>query len=207
MIFNKAYCINLLKRPEKKILAQEQFDKIGLSVEFIEAVDGTDLPTNEYGLIGGYQGLNQTIINILNDAIENNYSGIRIIEDDIVFDDDFNSIFIENAQYIPENFSVLYFGCKSHLYSTPNIGGRIHYVHSAHLGHDFIIKKEMFEPLKAELAKMEAPSDVCLRYIYTKTLGESGEHTFKACCFKRGISSQREGYSDNMKKVTRIEVD
>jgi GR25 family glycosyltransferase involved in LPS biosynthesis len=205
MLHDHAYCINLLRRDDRKIKAIAEFEKIGLEVEFIEAVDGKDLPTNESGLIGGYQALNQTLINIVDDAIAKEYESIRILEDDIVFTEDHAQSMLDNESNIPEDFSVFYYGCINE-YGTPKIGGRIHKVRLANLGHDFVIKKEIFEPYRDLLSQMIAPSDVCLSHIYSTTLKEDNNYKYSAYCILKGVSGQREGYSDNLKSNTSIEV-
>ena len=77
----KNYCINLKKRTDLEASAKAEFARYEMEVDFIEAIDGSKIPTNEHGLIGPYQALNQVIINIL----ENEKGNVRIFEGDILF--------------------------------------------------------------------------------------------------------------------------
>ena len=201
MVIDKCYCINRSDRPKRKEQAVEEFEKISIDVEFVDAVIGDDIATNEFGLIGGYQALNSTLINILDDAIEKGYETIRIFEDDVVFSDDYLEVWQNNVENIPEDFSVFFTGVLFPLsLKTPHIKGRVKAVRLATLGHDIIIKKDIFDTWKESLSKMKAPSDVLLSDIYFSTLGDDNNRKFKCYCFRPGISGQRAGYSDNLKK-------
>lgn len=201
MIIDKCYCINRADRPERKTNSINEFAKIGVDVEFVDAVIGDNLKKNENGLIGGYQGLNQTIISILEDAIEKNYSCIRIFEDDVVFSDDYLTIWNENIDNVPDDFSVFYTGAiYPNGLRTPTVSGIVKRVHVASLGQDLIVNSDIFSDWKDMLESMVAPSDVLLSDIYYCTLNEDGNHKYKAYSFRPGISGQRKGFSDNLQK-------
>jgi hypothetical protein len=209
MIVDKNYCLNLFRRADRKEQAQAEFNKLGLDVEFIGAVDGLNLSINEHGLLGGYQAQNLTLINILDDAISKGYEYIRLFEDDVVFTDDHAQVYADNIDFVPDFFTVLYMGCLTvNGISMPLIKGRIKKVRVACLLHDVIVKKTIFKLWRDKLAEMQLPADVALMSIYRNALDEDNNHTFKAYCFSKGISSQREGFSDNLRHIIpSIEVD
>lgn len=76
------YCINLKRRPDRKESAQEQFAKIGIEVEFVDAVDAKTTPIT---MTGHYANILSQLSIIEKATAEY----IFICEDDIKFCDDF----------------------------------------------------------------------------------------------------------------------
>lgn len=191
------YCINLEERTDKKALCEKVFNKYGLDVEFFPAVDGRDWEKNEHDLLPGYQGLNQTLVNLLTKAIELDLEYVTIFEDDIEFNSDPKGI----VEDLPEGWDMFYYGCLNS-YRAPKIVGNIHKVRRAFLGHAMVLKNTMFKPVIDELKKMDRPSDLCIADVYRDL------DNFKAYCSIPGVAYQRAGFSDNLKsKVKAREVD
>lgn len=100
-MYNKAICINLARRKDRRKQAEEEFKKFDLKdVEFYPAVDN---PKN------GMAGLHQTMLNIFG---ENAGKELLIFEDDVLFGHGCNisrlSFLIK--EYSPPVLDVLYLG-------------------------------------------------------------------------------------------------
>lgn len=113
-IFDKTYVINLKKRPDRLVYIKEELKRVGINdYEVFEGVDGILLDYNT-SLLKGEIGIHETHLRILKDAVKNGYKDILILEDDVVFTDEYETSneLIEN---LPENWDFIYFG-GNHLY-------------------------------------------------------------------------------------------
>lgn len=108
--FSKIYCINLDKRPDKYKECLTEFKKININVERIAGIDGTPVFKTGINKNAGAYGLLLTNIKIIENAYTNKDKNILILEDDVMFIDDFNKIFNEKIQFLPNDWDVLYLG-------------------------------------------------------------------------------------------------
>lgn len=189
--FKKIYCINLKNRTDRRDRCIDIFKSLGIEVEFVEAVKGEDIYNPSFPICAGYQGLNRTIINIIDKSID--LENFLIFEDDVEFIDGTMKIFDDNVKNIPENWSVLYLGGLNG-FATSIVADKIHYVRRCVLGHAVAIKKDIYQEVKAGLGLMQLPSDVVISNAYFNT-------EKKGYSFIPGIAYQRGGYSDCKKGV------
>ena len=103
--FDKVYCVNLNRRPDRWEKVQSEFAKFGFDeVERYEAIDGKDFDWSNIkynpSLLVGELGLVETNINIIKEAIEKKYKSVLIFEDDVYFTDEINKL----DEYINEPF-------------------------------------------------------------------------------------------------------
>lgn len=108
--FSKIFCINLDKRTERYEECLKEFKKINIEVERISAIDGKPIFKEGLHKNAGAYGLMLTNIKIFENAIQNNYKNILILEDDVKFNDNFNEIFNEKIKSLPDNWDLLYLG-------------------------------------------------------------------------------------------------
>jgi glycosyl transferase family 25 len=109
--FSHLYCINLDNRPDRWAETLLEFKKYNiLNVERISAVQGSKLKRNPCIMNSGQWGLLYTWINILNDAIDKDYSSILIMEDDIVFAENFIELFQGYISELPDDWDMVYIG-------------------------------------------------------------------------------------------------
>ena len=108
--FSKIYCINLDSRPDKYDLCLKEFKKINIDVERISAIDGKKYFKRGMNRNAGCYGLLQTKLMIYNDAIKNNYNNILILEDDVMFVENFNEKFFSKINNLPSDWDMLYIG-------------------------------------------------------------------------------------------------
>ena len=90
--FDKVFCINLKRRPERLEQFKEEVDKFDLgNFETFEAIDGNTIAQNNLGVLKpSEKGLIESNIKILKNCIEKKYSSVLIIEDDCLFTDEIN---------------------------------------------------------------------------------------------------------------------
>ena len=106
--FEKIYCVNLERRPERWDLCKEAFSQYNINVERYEAVDGT-----KHDRVGrmshGEVGCLLSHLNILKKCKEDNVSNVLILEDDVEFRPNFDKLFSEYIEEVPE-WDILYLG-------------------------------------------------------------------------------------------------
>lgn len=108
--FEHIYCINLDRRPDRWERCQTEFAKFGIEgVERFSATDG-QLHTAAPRLARGAYGVLDTHRRILSNAMQNGYSNILILEDDVAFNDNFNEYFEEIESQVPDDWDILYLG-------------------------------------------------------------------------------------------------
>ena len=104
--FSKIYLINLDKRMDRLLASIEQCEKYEINFKRISAIE------NE---INGAIGLRDTMLLIFQDAIDNNYENILVLEDDFMFVE--NKETVDSAvsgamKQLPENYHILLLGCQ-----------------------------------------------------------------------------------------------
>ena len=200
-IFNKVYIYGLESETDRKQSCLDQCEKHGFEAEFIKSIDCRDYDKNEFGLIGAYQGINKTLVNVLDEAIECNYEKILIFQDDFIIDDDFESELVEAFNIIGENWDLIYCGCIP-ISRIHNIKGsqRLKRCFNVILDHAICVRKSLFEPFREELMKLEQTSDYCLQKILKDSM-QNKQEGLKYYCFEKGIAHQGEFKSSATNKI------
>jgi len=122
--FDKVYCINLERRPDRWDKVNIEFNRVGFDdVIKFKAIDGKKLDTSKFkhnpNLLLGELGVMETHINIITEAKENKYSSVLILEDDVLFTDEINGL-KDYMESVPDNWDMIYFG-GNHIYGRPPI--------------------------------------------------------------------------------------
>jgi len=189
--FEKIYCVNLERRPERWDLSKEQFTIHGINAERYEAVDGT-----KHDRVGkmshGEVGCLLSHLNILKECKENNISNVLIMEDDVEFHKDLGELFSQYVNELPE-WDILYFGathalCYPYMDRPPiKVTDHVYKVYNAHATHAYAVNSSCYDLLIDFVSKMEAPLDV----IYTKIQAH-----LRTYVFRPHLAWQRDDYSD-----------
>jgi len=151
--FTKIYVINLDRRPDRMQQCQVEFNKIGVDVERVSAIDGNKVP-NSMGLSPRDKAcfaVTTLHTRLIEDAMLNKYDNFLIFEDDVVFVDNFNEIFNKRMEFLPEDWDLLYIG-----------GNHILHVNGFDLitgDKNFKVTKENYKTLNYELSK--SPCTYC----------------------------------------------
>lgn len=109
---DKIYVLNLTKRTDRLLQTTKDFEEFEIPFERVSAIED-----NEQGA----RGLRDTMYNLFNDAIENNYEHILIFEDDCkiittkeVFDETMEAV----VKQLPDNYHMCFLGGQaSHRFS------------------------------------------------------------------------------------------
>ena len=197
--FNKVYCVNLDKRPDRLENFKNQVEKYDLG-EFtrVSAVDGSNINLNEYGndLKSGELGLVLTNLKIIKEAKENNYESILILEDDCSFTDEILNI--ENYfSKLPLDWDMLYMGGNHNTHMGVQgpivVNEKVVKLHSTYSTHFIGIKKTLFDHIEIILSKYKEPLDVS----YVKL-----QKIFNIYSFYPAIAKQIVDFSDIQNSIT-----
>jgi glycosyl transferase family 25 len=115
-MFPHRVCINLDRRPERWQRMQARFAKVDLgSVERFPAVDGAKLqvPAHWPESAGAY-GCLQSHLAVVRQARAQGRENVLIIEDDVLFAEDFHEEFERRVPGLPADWDMLFFGCLHH---------------------------------------------------------------------------------------------
>lgn len=189
--FEKIYCVNLARRPERWELSKEQFATHGINAERCEAVDGT-----KHDRVGrmshGEVGCLLSHLNILKECRDKNISNVFITEDDVEFHKDLNNLFSQYVEELPE-WDILYLGathalCYPYMDRPPiKVTDHVYKVYNAHATHAYAVNSSCYDLLIDFVSKMEDPLDV----IYTKL-----QSHLRTYIFRPHLAWQRDDYSD-----------
>lgn len=190
--FNKTFCVNLERRSDRWDECLSEFDKYGITnVDRFIAVDGTTLPQKKSGFVTPSRlALVLTNVKILEEAIQENYDSILILEDDIEFTDEINNI-SEYFKFLPEDWDMLYFGGNhnQHTGVTPPkiINEKVCKLHHTFSTHCVAINKKSFNTILERLKKYDNALDV----IYSELQKSLNVYSFYPL-----IATQRVSFSD-----------
>jgi GR25 family glycosyltransferase involved in LPS biosynthesis len=196
--FDKVYCINLDKRPDRLENFESQVKKYDLgNYTRISAVDGESINVSEYTntLKPGELGLILTNLEIVKDAKNNNYNTILILEDDCVFTDEIINI-QEYFEKLPSDWEMLYMGGNHNTHVGMQgpiyVNEKVVRIHSTYTTHFVAIKNNLFDHLQVILSKYKEPLDIS--YVRLQKM-------FNSYSFYPAIAKQIEGFSDIQNKI------
>lgn len=197
-LFDKTYCINLERRQDRWEECVEEFTKHNLfPIERFLATDGKTLNMPQFPLKPGEIGLINTIVRLLQQAIKDNYDSVLILEDDVVFTPEINTIY-EDFKYVPENWDMIYFGGnhnfhnKGHFPQPIQINEKIIKLQHTYTTHSIGIKKHMFKVV-IDFLSLNKPLDVSYCDLQKK---------YNIYSFYPSVAKQRVSFSDIQGGIT-----
>lgn len=119
--FDMIYLINLKRRPDRleKVLTRFRTHNI-INYTIFEATDGAVHPYYQFYLQKGFTessgafGVLVSAMRLILDATKKKYNRILILEDDVVFHNDFETQFNTRISKIPQDWKMLYLGSSLH---------------------------------------------------------------------------------------------
>ena len=197
--FDKVYCINLDRRPDRMKHFEGQVKKYGLGeFERFSAYDGKKLNIKDhsYNMSIGNLGLVLSNLEILNICKNKKYNNVLIIEDDCLFTDEVLKI-EEYFNLLPSDWDMLYMGGNHNLHvgAKPpiEINSKVIKLHTTYSTHFVALKSTVFNHINVILEKRNVPLDV--GYVQLQKV-------FNAYSFSPAIAKQIKDYSDIQNKIT-----
>ena len=190
--FDQAFCINLDKRTDRWKASTKQFDKIGIDVERVSAVDGFQEPAAS--IRPGEVGCLKSHLKVFEMARERGLKSFLMLEDDVEFAEDFNNKFNQLEPQIP-NFAMLYFGSNPHSGSRHEIAPNLNRITYTFAAHCIIFKESCYDDI---ISALKGPLLQAADVVY-------GRHQVlhPAYCIKPHLAWQRKDFSD----INQIVVD
>jgi len=195
--FDKVYCINLDRREDRLENFKKEVEKYNLGeFERFSAYDGKTIDMSKYNtrLNPGELGVILSNIDIINDAKENKYDKILIVEDDCIFTDEILNI-QEYFNVLPNDWEMLYMGGNHNTHmGVPEpikINDKVVKLHSTYSAHFIGIKSNMFDVIKVIIEKYKEPLDVS----YSRL-----QKSFNVYSFYPAMAKQKSNFSDIQNK-------
>ena len=190
--FDKIYILNLERRQDRWNVMKNRLNSKNITscIRYI-GIDGnlhyykcqyakyTKMPFNKYDNLykrkaipsSGSWAILLSMHSLLKDAIKNNYKRILLLQDDIIFHNDFNNLFKKKINKISENWKLLYLGASQKKWENIQINREIGYYKPSNTDGAFAVGIDcsIFGILIKEIEKIQAPFDSgALQFIQKK---------------------------------------
>ena len=186
-LFEKTYVINMENRPDRMERSSVRLKDLGIEFERFSAVDGKNEERHP-NLMPGEVGCYKSHFNILSDAKLNNYESILVLEDDVVFVDDFMDKFFEGWINLPDDWDMVYLGCN-HKKPFTRINRHIVKCNFAYTTSAMIIRKKAYDKMLEATTHMHRQIDVV--FAEMQAAGQ-----LNAYAFHPWLMYQEDGWSD-----------
>ena len=100
--FEKIYYLNLERRPDRNKECIDELTKYGILAERFNAIDAKELNLKPW------MGCLLSNLEIIKTAKERGFKNILILEDDVIFNDNFDDLFNSYINQVPNNWDMLY---------------------------------------------------------------------------------------------------
>jgi hypothetical protein len=157
--FEKSYCINLDRRPDRWEKVGLEFEKFGIKgVERYSAIDGNKIE-NRTTLLNGEIGILHTHLDLIKICKSNNFDNVLIFEDDVIFSDEVREI-EKYINQVPKNWDMIYFG-GNHSYGLPShVNGNLYRLNKTVALQCVAINNSVFDEIIENLPKSQRQVDV-----------------------------------------------
>jgi len=186
--FDKIYCINLDRRPDRWKHCADLFAREGLNVQRFTAIDKNDISGNG-AITSGQLACMSSHRAIMIDAINNKYDKILILEDDVVFENGLDKFFADNVDNVPNDWKFLYLG-GNHLNGLSKINDNIYRMVSSLATHAYGLRTEIIPTILEFIREPQYPIDIYyaqLHRLLPSYVIKNGD---------KSITWQKEDYSD-----------
>lgn len=183
--FDQAFCINLDKRTDRWKASVKQFNKIGLDVERVSAVNGFAEPPAS--IRPGEVGCLKSHLKVFKMAKERGLKSFLMLEDDVEFSDNFHERFNTIEPQI-KDYEMLYLGSNPHSGSRHEVSPNLNRITYTFAAHGVIFKESCFDDIINQLeGPLLTPVDVAY--------GQQ-QVTHTAYSIKPALAWQRKDFSD-----------
>ncbi len=148
-IFDRVFVINLDKRKDRQEHFKKELSRFGISYNRVSAVDGEDEDVPDIdGLTPGEVGCILSHKKVLERIIEQKIQLPLILEDDIIFEDNFSSRFERHFSQLPQDWSMYYLAANTTQdQNLTSVSENIDRTHKALTTHSYSIKLKKAEKL------------------------------------------------------------
>ena len=187
--FDKIYCINMDSRKDRWNQAKEEFEKNGIEVERVSAVEGAKLniefpPEMKEGAVG----CSLSHLYVMKMAKQLGLDNYLVLEDDVKFIDNFSEIFPQIITQVPDDWDMLYLGGQHiHGRNIQEVTSNIYKCEYTLTTHSFAIRNTVYDLFIDKLIDITKPCDV--------HFAEEHKNINAYVCIPH-LTWQREGYSD-----------
>lgn len=189
--FDKVFCINLNRRIDRWKHCKKEFEKHKLIVERIEAVDAENIKDNTTKWMSAPRiACCLSHAKVLHMMKEQNLNRILVLEDDVQFIDNFQEIFNDKIQYVPEYYDILYL-CGNTPKNLEIINGHVAKTTSVLSTVAYAITADFAKIILPKIEMLKDPVDC----VYA-----ANTCNFNCYIFKPYLCKQRPGFSDIEKK-------
>ncbi len=194
--FDHIFCINLERRTDRRIQAEEEFKKIGLDVEFVTGVDGTKLDikpmiSKDATMVSrGDLGCTLSHLKVVKLAKERGYKNYLVLEDDVEFSETFNADFESWMKQVPADWQMLYFGGNHDLPIIP-VTENVYKIVRTFTTHAFAANESVYDAMIGVLGQEDDKVDICISSLHCK---------HNCYVFRPHLAFQRAGFSDILEK-------
>lgn len=202
--FDKVYCINLDRRPDRWEKSIKEFEKHNIEAERFTAQDGQLLNIDFDKPYKGELGGTISHLNVIKEAKRLNLKNVLILEDDVEFINDFNKVFKEKYNYIPNDWDSLYFG-GNHTGGIQKINPFIGKIFRTYAIHAYAVKNTIYDIIIEYLeykveqtlkSKTKLPVSVAADYFIADLQPSNNFYAFNP-----PLAYQKIGYSDLQQTV------
>jgi hypothetical protein len=190
--FDKIYCINLDRRPDRYEKFISEISKFGITdIERYSGVDGNTI-VNDSPLLNGELGVLTTHMGIIDRCIDDGIKSVLILEDDVVFTEELRKL-DEYMMAVPNNWDMIYFG-GNHIYGKPplKINDKVIKLNFTVAIHCVAIKNTIFETIQAVLPHKKKAVDTYYAQL---------QNGYNAYGFYPNMAKQSIGYSDIQNRI------
>lgn len=193
--FEKIYCPNLIRRPDRRTESEREFLNAGIEVEFIIAIDGKDLKIEPFineksidrrPISKGDMGCTLTHLRMCSMAKSKRYKNYLVLEDDAEFSGSAIEIFNKAIKELPDNWGMLYLG-GSHIVKPIPISEHIGIVKKTYTSHAVAFNHTAYDELIKYWGAGDERIDLVLANLQNK---------IRSYCIMPSIVYQRASHSD-----------
>jgi glycosyl transferase family 25 len=174
--FQRIFCINLDRRPDRWEQSVTLFSDLGIVVERVPAIESNP-PWN---------GLRKTVVSIFERALKDDLETILILEDDVDWSKEFPTEFDRCWKVLPNDWDMFYFSA-AHQYWPDKENELLFRLRWSTAAHAIAFNRKCFRTVLTTLMENKEPIDV--------TYSRLQEDLNAYCCIEP-IAWQRKSFSD-----------
>lgn len=164
LFFDKIYVINLKKRKDRLKQVTEELNKHNIDFQIFQGVEGNPgIPLkNDHPLKNkpGHVGCVLSHVAILKEAKKLNLKNVLILEDDVIFYENYLSNFKLALTVLPNDWEMLYLSGNTEEIKLKHISENVYRCFGTFTTHAYAIKSELFDEIIQGQSKLDHPVDV-----------------------------------------------